>query len=70
MARYSKSIWPGLATVARVAPSDLAKATFQWSYLDAGWAQYNTKMGDIRTYLATRSPRPGPKVSGSWPGST
>ena len=51
MARYSKSIWPGLATVARVAPSDLAGATFQWSYLDAGWAQYNTKMGDIQTYL-------------------
>jgi hypothetical protein len=52
MARYSKSIWPNLRTVARVAPSDLAKATFRWSYLDAGWAQYNTKMGDIRTYLA------------------
>ena len=52
MARYSKSIWPGLATVVRAAPSDLAKATFQWNYLDAGWAQYNTQMGDIRTYLA------------------
>ncbi len=52
MARYSKSIWPGLATVARVAPSDLAGATFKWTYLDAGWAQYNTKMGDIRTYLS------------------
>jgi hypothetical protein len=52
MARYSKSIWPGLATVARAAPSDLAKATFQWAYLDAGWAQYNTRMGDIRTYVS------------------
>jgi hypothetical protein len=52
MARYSKSIWPRLATVARVAPSDLASATFRWSYLDAGWAQYNTRMGDINTYLA------------------
>ena len=51
MARYSKSIWPSLSTVARVAPSDLAKSTSQWSYLDAGWAQYNTKMGDIQTYL-------------------
>jgi hypothetical protein len=51
MARYSKTVWPSLATVARVAPSDLATATFRWSYLDAGWAQYNTKMGDIRTYL-------------------
>jgi hypothetical protein len=54
MARYSKSIWPGLATVARVAPSDLAKATFQWTYLDAGWFQYDTRMGDIRTYLANQ----------------
>jgi len=52
MARYSKSIWPGLPTVAREAPSELAKATFQWAYLDAGWAQYNTRMGDIRTYLS------------------
>ena len=52
MAKYSKSIWPRLATVARVAPSDLAGATFRWSYLDAGWAQYNTRMGDINTYLA------------------
>ena len=52
MARYSKSIWPGLATVARSEPSELAKATFQWSYLDAGWAQYNTKMGDAGAYIA------------------
>ncbi len=52
MARYSKSIWPNLATVARVPPSDLAQATFRFSALDAGWAQYNTKMGDVQTYLA------------------
>jgi hypothetical protein len=51
MARYSKSIWPKLATVARVAPSDLAAATFRWTYLDAGWAQYNTRMGDVNAYL-------------------
>jgi hypothetical protein len=52
MARYSKSIWPGLATVVRVAPSVLADADFQWSYLDAGWIQYNTLQGDPRDYLA------------------
>ncbi len=54
MAKYSKSIWPSLATTARVAPTDLAKATFQWTYLDAGWAQYNTKKGDIGKYLSAK----------------
>jgi hypothetical protein len=55
MAQYSKSIWPGLATTARVAPSKLAAATFHWNYLDAGWAEYNTKLGDLRTYLSAES---------------
>jgi len=34
--------------------TDLAKATFQWTYLDAGWAQYNTKKGDIGKYLSAQ----------------
>jgi hypothetical protein len=52
MAQYSKSIWPSLPTTVRVAPSKLAGASFHWAYLDAGWAQYNTSQGDLRTYLA------------------
>jgi hypothetical protein len=52
MAQYSKSIWPAVPTMARVAPSILAAATFRWSYLDAGWAEYNTGLGDLKTYLA------------------
>jgi hypothetical protein len=52
MAKYSKSIWPSLPTTARVAPSSLAGAGFQWTYLDAGWAQYNTRQGDPSTWLA------------------
>jgi hypothetical protein len=52
MARYSKSIWPALPTTARVPPSKLAQATFRWTYLDAGWADYNTALGDLKTYLA------------------
>ncbi len=52
MARYSKSIWPTLPTSVRVAPSKLAEAGFRWTYLDAGWAQYNTRMGDLATWLA------------------
>jgi hypothetical protein len=57
MARYSKSIWPGLPTVVRVAPSVLGDADFQWSYLDAGWIQYNTLRGDLRTYIAGEAAR-------------
>ncbi|MBA3259537.1 MAG: hypothetical protein H0T68_08745 [Gemmatimonadales bacterium] len=52
MARYSKSIWPSLPTAVRVAPSNLAAASFRWTHLDAGWAQYNTRQGDLRTRLA------------------
>jgi hypothetical protein len=55
MARYSKSIWPTLPTTVRVVPSQLAKATFHWTYLDAGWAEYNTSMGDLRTYLTNQA---------------
>ncbi len=55
MAKYSKSIWPGLPTAAKVAPTLLAKASFGWSYLDAGWATYNTRQGDLRTYLASEA---------------
>lgn len=54
MARYSKSIWPALPTAVRVAPSILAGAQFQWTYLDAGWMQYNTRQGDLQTVLATQ----------------
>jgi hypothetical protein len=55
MARYSKSIWPALPTTVRVAPSVLAGASFRWTWLDAGWAQYNTRLGDLRTYLARQA---------------
>jgi hypothetical protein len=50
MARYSKSLWPKLTTFARVAPTWLAQTTITYTYLDAGWYQYNAKyMGDIST---------------------
>jgi hypothetical protein len=57
MARYSKSIWPSLPTVARVSPTALASAGFRWTYLDAGWAQYTTRQGDLRTYVANEAAR-------------
>jgi len=52
MARYSKSVWPSLPTVAWAAPSKLAAASFRWTYLDAGWVQYHTGLGDLRTFLS------------------
>jgi hypothetical protein len=55
MARYSKAIWPGLPTAVRVPPSSLAKASFRWSALDAGWAQYSTPRGDVRTWLSAEA---------------
>ena len=51
MARYSKTVWPGLATTVRAAPSVLAGASFRWNYLDAGWAQYTTRRGDARSFV-------------------
>ena len=54
MAQYSKSIWPNLATTVRTAPTVLANASFRWNYLDAGWAQYNTRQGTVKTYLAAQ----------------
>ncbi|MEP7176308.1 MAG: hypothetical protein ABI860_07115, partial [Gemmatimonadales bacterium] len=55
MARYSKSIWPSLPTTARVSPSALAEATFRWNYLDAGWAQYSVRQGDVGAWVATQA---------------
>ena len=52
MARYSKSIWPGWTTVARVNPQWLRGAPFPWVYLDAAWAQYAgpLRMGQIAQF--------------------
>jgi hypothetical protein len=38
-----------------VAPTELAAASFRWTYLDAGWAQYNTSKGDLRAFLAAEA---------------
>ena len=52
MAKYSKELWPNLHTFARVRPTWLAKATFQWVYLDAGWVQYASRFGNPSTFIA------------------
>jgi hypothetical protein len=52
MAQYSKQYWPTMTTIARAAPTWLAAYSGQYVYLDAGWAQYTVRQGDINTYLA------------------
>jgi hypothetical protein len=52
MAQYSKQYWPAMTTIARVAPTWLAAYAGQYVYLDAGWAQYTVRQGDINAYLA------------------
>jgi Bacterial Ig-like domain (group 3) len=52
MAAYSKQIWPTLPTVVRVEPGYLAQANVNYRYLDAAWAQYVYRKGEIHTYAA------------------
>jgi hypothetical protein len=51
MAKYSKQLWPGMATLVRAHPTWLAQAPITYTYLDAGWAQYEGR-GDVNTYIA------------------
>lgn len=51
MAKYSKSIWPGMATIVRAEPY-LIKWTGTYRYLDAAWAQYLYRKGNVSDYLA------------------
>ena len=51
MARYSKSIWPTMTTMARTVPSWLAQSSITYRYLDAGWAQYASGKGNVSTYI-------------------
>jgi len=50
MARYSKQLWPGLATVVRAEPRQLSGGG-NFRYLDAAWAQYVTRKGSATEYI-------------------
>jgi hypothetical protein len=52
MGRYSKQLFPTVPTVVRSTPSWLAKASFGWKYVDAGWAQYSARKGEVKAYAA------------------
>jgi hypothetical protein len=52
MAQYSKSIWPTMTTIARAEATWLQGFSGQYVDLDAGWAQYVVRKGDVNTFLA------------------
>jgi hypothetical protein len=51
MARYSKQLWPNMATVARTEPTYLAQWSGTFRYLDAAWAQYAARKGDPYDFI-------------------
>ena len=51
MARYSKQLWPTMATLVRVESSYLAQWSGTYRYLDAAWAQYVSRKGDPKLFI-------------------
>jgi hypothetical protein len=54
MARYSKEIWPTMATIIRAYPAYLQGHQFQ--YLDAAWAHFVNRLGPIDEFIAKNIP--------------
>jgi hypothetical protein len=50
MAKYSKSLWPGMPTIVRSWPAYLRG--YRYRYLDAGWAQYAQRFGSVSAFLS------------------
>jgi hypothetical protein len=50
-ARYSKELWPRMTTFVRSHPEFLEGAPFRWQHVDAAWAQYSARRGDVTAYL-------------------
>jgi hypothetical protein len=48
MAKYSKSIWPTMATIVRAEPKFMGD---NHRYLDAAWAQYLYRRGNVNEYI-------------------
>jgi hypothetical protein len=51
MAKYSKQIWPTMATLTRAEASYLAEWPGTFRYLDAAWAQYVTRKGEPGEFI-------------------
>lgn len=50
-ARYSKELWPRMTTFVRSHPEFLEGAPFRWQHVDAAWAQYSARRGDVTAYV-------------------
>ena len=48
MAKYSKQLWPGMATIVRTQPDYLGSSH---RYLDAAWATYLWRRGNVNEYI-------------------
>ena len=48
MAKYSKSIWPTMVTIVRAEPRHMGD---NHRYLDAAWAQYLYRRGNVNEYI-------------------
>jgi hypothetical protein len=48
MAKYSKSLWPTMATIVRAEPRHMGD---NHRYLDAAWAQYLYRRGNVNEYI-------------------
>ncbi len=52
MAKYSKQLWPGMPTIVRTYPDYLANYSGSYQYLDAAWAQYVYRFGDVNSFIS------------------
>jgi hypothetical protein len=50
MAKYSKQLWPKMATVVRAEPRQI-RTGYRYRYLDAAWAQYVARKGTARDFI-------------------
>jgi hypothetical protein len=48
MAKYSKSLWPTMPTIVRAEPRHMGD---NHRYLDAAWAQYLSRRGNVNEYI-------------------
>lgn len=48
MGRYSKQLWPGMATIVRTLPKYFPSSP---KYVDAAWAQYLARFGSVNNYI-------------------
>jgi hypothetical protein len=54
MARYSKAIWPSLATVVRAYPDYMDNWSGTYRYLDAAWIQYVYRKGEVGSFASAQ----------------